>query len=718
MKEKTIEKLEPIKTRKQGLIGTIQKLNDTFIINIFHNRILHYRYCIDFKTKEYKTLDVMKGLWEQKKILSMVDPGYNPQAYWRTPKPEMRLDSDPSELLKTINDKCSVYNRNKDVFSAIDYIELRMNQVKRETTYMNKTTKVRNMVERTPMVSEAKIKAWAMQKINPDHYLLKTKEGCSCTFCGTRLESKAKRGQTEECPQCKTILRVKIARPETLISYPGMICLFQSTDFETIVRHIDCEVVDSFEHARKVNFNEAVRIVVDTVKRRGRFEERTRVLYSQINKRDYYSRQFTDRGLNVYASLWQSNPCNRQIKSEYLYPEGIEEALEPTNYRNITNLLKYMAEKGLKANYNRIMYAHDVEPTIDTIEYLAKGRFYRLAEECSDAISMYDGHFTGYEAAVHNGDDIHETLSIQDTQLINRLREKDGGNDMLKILQWIDLEGLKISDEALTFLSKERINARELLRLTEKINITPTALVNYLKKQKANYRTLKYNSILTQWLDYLSMMDRLDKKYTEELFYKPKNLKQRHDELVEEISARQRELELKDNQKFAKEQAKEYREKFPQAERILKDIRHKFEYTGEKMSILVPKNLSEIIADGRTLHHCAGATNRYFDRIESKETFICFLRKNENIEIPYYTIEVEPGGTIRQHRGMYDEEPELETVKPFLKEWQKEIKKRMSQEDKKLAKISKIKREANIEDLKAKNNTFVLKGLMEDFMEA
>ena len=214
------------------------------------------------------------------------------------------------------------------------------------------------------------------------------------------------------------------------------------------------------------------------------------------------------------------------------------------------------------------------------------------------------------------------------------------------------------------------------------------------------------------------MMERLEKKYTEELFYKPKNLKQRHDELVVEINARQRELELKDNQKLAKEQAKEYREKFPKAERILKDIKPKFEYSGEYMSIIVPLKLSDIIADGKTLHHCAGATNRYFDRIENKETFICFLRKNENIEIPFYTIEVEPGGTIRQHRGMYDEEPELETVKPFLKEWQKEIKKRMSKEDKKLAKISKIKREANIEDLKARNNTFVLKGLMEDFMEA
>ena len=65
-----------------------------------------------------------------------------------------------------------------------------------------------------------------------------------------------------------------------------------------------------------------------------------------------------------------------------------------------------------------------------------------------------------------------------------------------------------------------------------------------------------------------------------------------------------------------------------------------------------------------------------------------------------------------------DEEPEIEKIKPFLKEWQKEIRARMSEHDHKLAEISKIKREENIEELKQKNNTRVLKGLMEDFMEA
>ena len=86
--------------------------------------------------------------------------------------------------------------------------------------------------------------------------------------------------------------------------------------------------------------------------------------------------------------------------------------------------------------------------------------------------------------------------------------------------------------------------------------------------------------------------------------------------------------------------------------------------------------------------------------------------------MPFYTIEVEPSGTIRQHRSYMDEEPGIEQIRDFLKEWQRVLKKRLTKADKELAKISKEKRNANIEDLKAKNNTRVLQGLAEDFMDA
>lgn len=176
--------------------------------------------------------------------------------------------------------------------------------------------------------------------------------------------------------------------------------------------------------------------------------------------------------------------------------------------------------------------------------------------------------------------------------------------------------------------------------------------------------------------------------------------------------------EMKRNAKQRYAEAKRMREKFPGAEDILKEIKPKYEYAGEEYIIIVPQKLIDIVTEGQALHHCAGSTDRYFDRIMQRETYICFLRKASEPKIPFYTIEVEPGGTIRQHRGMYDEEPGIKEIKPFLREWQKEIRKRMSKKDHEYAKVSAVKRQENIEELKAKNNTRVLNGLMEDFMEA
>ena len=67
---------------------------------------------------------------------------------------------------------------------------------------------------------------------------------------------------------------------------------------------------------------------------------------------------------------------------------------------------------------------------------------------------------------------------------------------------------------------------------------------------------------------------------------------------------------------------------------------------------------------------------------------------------------------------MYDEETGIEEVRGFLRGWQKEIKKRLTAAEREAAKVSAVKREENLEELRRKNNTRVLKALMEDFMEA
>ena len=249
--------------------------------------------------------------------------------------------------------------------------------------------------------------------------------------------------------------------------------------------------------------------------------------------------------------------------------------------------------------------------------------------------------------------------------------------------------------------------------------MSPRQVMNYIEKQRADgYKGKSARTILNQWSDYLSMCRGQKKDLSDELVYRPRQLKRRHDEIVEEIRKQRMIEEMKRSKKAAAETAKKMREKYPGAEEILKEIKEKYEYSNDEYMMIVPQQLTEIVTEGNALHHCAGSSERYFERIMQRETYTCFLRKVAEPKIPYYTIEVEPGGTIRQHRSYYDEEPGVQEIRGFLREWQRAIKKRLKEEDHKLAHISAQKRRKNIEELKAKNNIRVLKGLEEDFMEA
>ena len=70
------------------------------------------------------------------------------------------------------------------------------------------------------------------------------------------------------------------------------------------------------------------------------------------------------------------------------------------------------------------------------------------------------------------------------------------------------------------------------------------------------------------------------------------------------------------------------------------------------------------------------------------------MRKRENPLQSYYTLEVEPNGTVRQKRTYYNrQENDIDEINKFLKRWQKIIAKRLSNQDELWAKESKKKRE-------------------------
>lgn len=423
---------------------------------------------------------------------------------------------------------------------------------------------------------------------------------------------------------------------------------------------------------------------------------------------------------NIPWEGWhKSNNLNYRARDGYMYPGDYSEALKNTVYKDAIRIIEFLAAAGWKLNYNRLLSGvYQVKGYAEKIEYLAKGRFRNLLRE-TVACTEYPGWNAAYYGPLDiRAKNINKMFYINDRQKINRIRDENGGNEMVRWMQYSDETGEKIPTETLRWLLRCGLGPEDIRYHAGKY-LSTTQLMNYIRRQqKEQYPGFTEEAVLEQYNDYLSMCKACNKNMQDELTYRPRELKRRHDEIV--IDKQQMDIlkEMMASQKEREQYAQEMREKYPTAEKTLHEIKERYEYENEEYKIIVPESLVDIVKEGRALHHCAGSSERYFDRIETRETYICFLRRKEQEGVTFYTIEVEPSGTIRQHRSYMDEEPGIERIRDFLKEWQRVLKKRLTKADKELAKISKEKRNANIEELEAKNNTRVLQGLAEDFMDA
>lgn len=706
MKRKLVEQTEPRKTRKKGKIVTAQAAGEILILNIFQDRKLLARYCMDSRSYEYAALDIAAGKWTSRKFESIFD-GERSVYYYSGYLDESDVAFNRQEDRELIGTMLKKESWRNDVIRLINSRESEYSSDARERKENRRQERVREAMAKVPEIPQG-IEEWIARQAAGDQayfFFDKEKTAWSCTACGKRIpEKKLKRndggrvrhGDNAVCPGCgRTCQAVRRTDRKKILTH---FCLIQPMDEEMgVARHFDVRIVWD-AGGRHVKLSEAMRITLFKPKSRRYEKLRCDIYYSQTDRSwdfacpHYVEGNFDNRG----------NSMNRSTSAGYLYDGGIREALKDTSYKQWTRVFEQMAAAGVCAQYNRLMASRD-ELFPELIEMLFKGRFYRLLREESEKIYYWNGE---YDGTMQMENRIENAFGIQDRQKINRIRELDGGSLMVKWMRWSEQENSRLSDRVILWLDENKLEPKEMKVLLHRMS--PEKAMNYIERQcRESYKGKKAREVVSQYADYLNMCERLKKDTSDEMIYRPRELKRRHDEAVREIQEREAEIT-----------ANEYAARFPGVEEVMQEIREKYEYASEQYIITVPRRCVDIVLEGRALHHCAGSSDRYFDRIKQHETYICFLRRAEEPDKPYYTIEVEPGGTIRQHRGYLDEEPEIEEIRPFLREWQQVLKRRMSEEDRKRARISAVKREENIEELKAKNNTRVLQGLMEDFMEA
>lgn len=286
--------------------------------------------------------------------------------------------------------------------------------------------------------------------------------------------------------------------------------------------------------------------------------------------------------------------------------------------------------------------------------------------------------------------DLAKSLGI-DKARMKRLRENHGGDIYLEWLRREKAMDTIIPDEVIKYFSENQIQPKNLkLMLTR---MSERKICNYLKKQN-NLTGRRPLELIGDWEDYMMIANRLKIDTRIEKNYKPKNLKSSHDEVVSMCGG-----------KDIARRAGEIAEKFPDIDRIHAEIKEKYEYEGKKYSIVVPERIEDIIQEGRILGHCLHSSDRYFDRIQRRETYIVFLRKTEELDKPYYTLEIEPDGATRQKRTVGDNQnADFEEAKSFIRRWQQAIQKRLTEEDFKLAQISRKLRVEEFDELRKGKN--------------
>lgn len=712
MKRKKIETLQPKQTKKKGEIVTVQELDGILILNFFHDKILESRYCMVTETGEHEYWKPKTG-WNVGKLKGCMGAKPN-ENYWMQTKEVMlgvKFDSkEDEELLK--NTGFTTRTWTKDIWYRIEAAEEMYDCEKRWGAEDRRQYRLLELMKKLPSVP-GNIADWLFRITGNQEYMFWDKEEKSygCTSCESVIEEKRLKKEngvkkildndTVTCPVCGKKMTVKKRKKRITVKTPFY--LIQEAEEEAgAIRFFDAWV--EWRYAWKGAYvDEGIRIMAYKPGSKNKSKKRFDIYYKQYQG---YKRCGFDRG----------NNGNRRAKDGILYQGNIQKALEHTVYASAGRLLEQMAAAGTKLNYNDLLIgAYGYVNYVRTVEYLFKGRFKNLLRETVNHTEWWG--CAKYYGTLHlDGETAEEVLGLEDRQKINRLRDMDGGQAELEWLRWSDRTGKKLPQQTLEWMTKQSIKPNHLMRSAKHMN--PQQIQNYLEKQKqTQYPERTQKEILEQWEDYLQMCEALGKKMDDEMVYRPRELKRRHDEIVQNMDQLRILKSLESDKEGKKQYAQEMREKYPQAESILQDIKSRYEYENEEYRIIVPENLVQIVEEGRALHHCAGSTERYFERIESRETYICFLRRKETPQIPYYTIEVEPSGTIRQHRSYLDEEPGIEEIRGFLREWQQEVRKRLTAEDRRLAKISEVKREKNIEELKQKNNTRVLKALEEDFLE-
>ena len=527
----------------------------------------------------------------------------------------------------------------------IDYYETCIGQEKYMNALQKKRNRIEEMMNKVPVLPE-NLEKWLRTTIFPQEYLFmkrkKSRTDYSCTVCGHKGWSKIgwKHNEKTTCPKCGQPVTACLNREKIQKKEPVVVLQIMD-ELEWVERQLQTRCTWT-PGEKQIEIMEEIRVIIPRARNWGK------VWYGTGCERDEFDQDF-----------WDHNQTNKRFYKSYLYPENLKEVLAYGDSLQNSGL-DILADIQRKINVNTFIVTFKARKWL---EYWIKAGLIQLAEEVVELYGMWGNP----EYIRTDGKKLTENLGLNGNRL-HRLKEIDGGLDALKWLQYEEKreasgKKIKISKESLEFLSGKRVGTKECRKILNELG-SVNRMVNYMKKQKINP-----NSLAQIWTDYLRMAQNEGLDVTDDIVRLPKDLKARHDELVERINARRDAEKVKKEAEKYERLNKEIVKHLPEAKRYF--------WENKDYMIIPAGQCEELIDEGRTLHHCVGASTRYMEKMAAGESWILFLRKKQELKKPYYTIEIDmEDDRILQWYSEYDRKPAEKQIKKLLDTFRKSIRKK------------------------------------------
>lgn len=481
---------------------------------------------------------------------------------------------------------------------------------------------------------------WLRKQVLPAYFFYDSKrrdrsaEGV-CSACGHMVTlERVKHNDTGTCPHCGRSFTMKSNKKRGYIWNRITASVVQRYDQDKlIIRIIKGHYKAPKGKAGWVDYYEETRVIVGMDQEGYPFEEAYHEGFDGSSITPW------EKGyppvFYLYSQNFNAETCG------FLYCRNLDRELAgtPWQYCQLKAYYESTWEQMTVSNYLQVYRM------IPAIEFFVKLKLYWLVTHL-----VYK---TGYQSADQvidpRGKNLREVLRIDpsDVQILQR-----PGNelDMLLLLQIFRAEGYQPDIEFLEWAIQYGVRDRSLLKTALQYT-TPHRVKCYIDQQfKMRKADSKWecSGVVSDYRDYLGFCEKLRYDLKDEFILFPRDLKRAHDQAQSMVKL---------------EDAKRYDQQVAKAE---KHLRRHYQFSSDGLVVLPPHTAREIVAEGQRLHHCVGG---YVNKVVNGKCAILFLRKMDEQETPFYTVEVQ-GDTVIQVRGFENCGPTQE-VQQFLKAWLK-----------------------------------------------